>query len=405
MAIQNRELTKEYFKTGKVPTEQQYGHWIDSAMFVEDQNSGSMEFTGSILLTGSLTQTGQLIATAGSGDPQLSSIIAIGNITSSVGVRAVTLQSSGPTTVGGTLTAPTIEGTNISASIVTASQFNIPSGSGTPVLKWLGVENSVLHNYIRLGSSSLILRVESAETQFTDNSPSNIPRVIIGSNPTSLWGGDKTDNKLNISGSLYLNSAASGHITASGTISASGDLLTSCITRAASHRFIDNNVYIADGGSDLDIVGGGLNADGNITASGTISASIVIATSLTATTATINGGTSSFDQLETTNFIGSRPIQTKTSNVTLALADAGTYNRCGSHIITIPLNSSVAFATGTEIEFIQTSSAGHLFINSGSNSVDLNSRHSLFSASGEFSAISIKKVGTDEWDIIGDLIA
>ena len=64
-----------------------------------------------------------------------------------------------------------------------------------------------------------------------------------------------------------------GNITASGNISASGDLLTSGITRAASHRFIEDNVYIADGGSDLDIVGGGLNANGNITASGAISAS------------------------------------------------------------------------------------------------------------------------------------
>ena len=93
----------------------------------------------------------------------------------------------------------------------------------------------------------------------------------------------KTDSelyKVNLyyAGNQKLETAAgginiTGHITSSGTISASGDLLTSGITRAASHRFIDNNVYIADGGSDLDIVGGGLNADGNITASGEISSS------------------------------------------------------------------------------------------------------------------------------------
>ena len=53
------------------------------------------------------------------------------------------------------------------------------------------------------------------------------------------------------------------------------------------------------------------------------------------------------------------------------------------------------------IEFIQTSSIGHLFIIG--SVVTLNSRHSLFSSSEQFSAISCKKVGTDEWDLIGDL--
>jgi hypothetical protein len=99
-----------------------------------------------------------------------------------------------------------------------------------------------------------------------------------------------------------------------------------------------------------------------------------------------------------------RPIQNKRTSGELLLSDKGTYNRCGSHLLTIPLNSSVDFPIGTEIDFIQTSSVGHLMVTaSAGQSITINSRNSLYSASGQFSAISCKKVGSDEWDLIGDL--
>jgi hypothetical protein len=63
-----------------------------------------------------------------------------------------------------------------------------------------------------------------------------------------------------------------GNITASGNISASM-IEAKNIVRATSYRFHDDNVYIADGGTDLDVVGGGLDIGGNVTASGQISSS------------------------------------------------------------------------------------------------------------------------------------
>ena len=73
-------------------------------------------------------------------------------------------------------------------------------------------------------------------------------------------------------------------------------------------------------------------------------------------------------------------------------------------MVTMSLNSAVAFPIGTEIDLIQTSNTGHLMVTaSHGEAVTINSRHDLYSASGEFSAISLKKVGTDEWDMIGDL--
>jgi hypothetical protein len=115
--------------------------------------------------------------------------------------------------------------------------------------------------------------------------------------------------------------------------------------------------------------------------------------------------TSSFEMLQTTTFVGSRPIRSITGDTTLSLPYAGTYNRCGAHTVKIPTNANIAFPIGTEIEFIQTAASGHLMITSQSAAVTVNSRFSLYSASGQFSAISIKKVGTNEWDILGDLTA
>ena len=166
----------------------------------------------------------------------------------------------------------------------------------------------------------------------------------------------------------------SGNITSSGNISSSGTIIANNFTSTG------DNV-------------GGINFSDGVLITGSITASNSISSSLTG----------SFGQLESSKFIGSRPINTFLESTSLTLQHAGTYNRCGSHVITIPLNSSIEFSIGTEIEFIQTSSAGHLAFTTASNDITLNSRHNLLSASGQFSAISCKKVATDEWDMIGDL--
>jgi hypothetical protein len=104
-----------------------------------------------------------------------------------------------------------------------------------------------------------------------------------------------------------------------------------------------------------------------------------------------------------------RPYQTVTGDQTLAIGHGGQYLRWthtgdNSMKCTVPPNSSVAYNLGTEIEIFQTVATGHIKLIAGSG-VTLNSRHSLVSSSGQFSAISLKKVGTDEWDVIGDLTA
>lgn len=110
--------------------------------------------------------------------------------------------------------------------------------------------------------------------------------------------------------------------------------------------------------------------------------------------------------VEAKGFKGYRPIETRAASFVLQLSDMGTYNRCGGTAITASLSASSAipFAIGTEIEFFQTSSAGNLLITASAGSgITLNSKDGNLKLAGQFSAATLKKVGTNEWDLVGDL--
>ncbi len=104
---------------------------------------------------------------------------------------------------------------NVSASKLIAAQFQIPSSSGTDVLSWGTLTNSLLHNYIFVGNTSNIVRFEASQHQYT-NTSGDQANVRYGSSPYSAWGGD--DAQISMQGDLFVSS----HITASANISASG---------------------------------------------------------------------------------------------------------------------------------------------------------------------------------------
>lgn len=101
------------------------------------------------------------------------------------------------------------------------------------------------------------------------------------------------------------------------------------------------------------------------------------------------------------------PIVTESgTSKTLALTDIGGYIRTtnGSAVtITVPPNSSVAFPTGTEAVVFQAG-AGQVTFAAGSG-VTINSKDSNLNLTGQYSSGTLKKVATDEWDLIGDLSA
>ena len=91
---------------------------------------------------------------------------------------------------------------------------------------------------------------------------------------------------------------------------------------------------------------------------------------------------------------------------TLVLTDAGKLvetNNASANTLTIPPNSSVAFATGSQIVVIQKG-AGQTTLAAGAG-VTINSKDSNLNITGQYSAVTLIKAATDTWYAIGDLSA
>jgi hypothetical protein len=105
------------------------------------------------------------------------------------------------------------------------------------------------------------------------------------------------------------------------------------------------------------------------------------------------------------NFTGT-PSNEQTGDYTLVLADKGKVLRVNSssnRTITIPLNSSVAFPIDTEIALIRYGS-GTVSI-SPTSGVTLNSISSNRKVKDRYGSCALKKIGTDEWVLVGSLEA
>lgn len=91
---------------------------------------------------------------------------------------------------------------------------------------------------------------------------------------------------------------------------------------------------------------------------------------------------------------------------TFVLADNGKYCRftnSGAVTVTVPPNSSVAFAAGTQIDVIQ-GGTGKVTFAQGSG-VTINSLNGNKALVGRYAGATLIKVGTDTWDLVGSLAA
>jgi len=99
------------------------------------------------------------------------------------------------------------------------------------------------------------------------------------------------------------------------------------------------------------------------------------------------------------------PIVTESTTArTLALTDTGAFIRTtnsSATTITVPTNASVAFPVGAEVVVIQAGTGAVTF--AGASGVTVNSKDSALQISAQYAAATLKKVATDEWDLIGDL--
>ncbi len=94
---------------------------------------------------------------------------------------------------------------------------------------------------------------------------------------------------------------------------------------------------------------------------------------------------------------------TQTASYTLVLTDAFLcieMNVASANTLTVPPNSSVAFQVGTVIEWYQMG-AGQITLTAGAG-VTLRNASSLTSRA-QYSSGAIRKRGTDEWVVMGDV--
>jgi hypothetical protein len=82
---------------------------------------------------------------------------------------------------------------------------------------------------------------------------------------------------------------------------------------------------------------------------------------------------------------------------------AGTYVRSGGNLTcSIFTTSSVHLTPGAEFSFFQTSSADNLLFETASG-VTLNSKNGNLNLAGQFSSATLKFIGDDTFDLVGDL--
>jgi len=101
-----------------------------------------------------------------------------------------------------------------------------------------------------------------------------------------------------------------------------------------------------------------------------------------------------------------RPIVTQSDSATFALSDGNTFQLCTkgtSMTLTIPLNATVAFPVGTEIDIFQQG-AGQVSI-AATCGVTIQSVSGNLNLSAQYAGASLKKLATDTWALVGSLTA
>lgn len=223
---------------------------------------------------------------------------------------------------------------------------------------------------------------------------------------------------------------ASADVTDTANVTAAGALMDSEVTNLAQVKAFDSSDYAtaAQGTTaDAALPKAGGQMTGNITFSGsqtvdgrdlsadgtkldgieasadvTDTANVTAAGALMDSEVTNLADVKSFDPADYAPAAQTINAQTGTTYTTV-LSDAGklvTLNNASAITLTIPPNSSVAYATGTRIDFIQIG-AGQVTV-AGGTGVTVNSTPTL-KLRAQHSAASCIKIATDTWQLVGDL--
>ena len=449
--IGNTTITGSLIVSGSSPTTVTFGN----SLFWSNP-SASLTFSGSMGVSGSITSNGSNVVTSN----QTGSFL-----TGATGSFATTGSNnfSGNQTVTGSMTVTgslTISGSNTltnigpfsqtgnstftgnitsSGTIVSYDNFLLKDGSDTGD-KLVDILASSDDGLIRIyQNGSVNARIHGNGTSYFDGGnvgigtgatvgealtvTGNISASGTITGVTGSFSHLQGNSPINVGSGVIFQQAitASGDMFVSQYITHTGDTDTKINFLDDEIRFEAGNLLLFDihkkgsaphevtvntGGNNVDFI---IKDDGNntyfIADASTNRVGIGTSTPEEALTVTGNisaSGTFIGDGSTLTNL--QRPISGSViSNITASSLNAGFYFRCGGNVTcSIQTSSLVTCAVGSEFEFIQTSSAGYMSFLTGSGTI-LNSKDGKIKLAGQFSAATLKKVGPDEYDLIGDL--
>ena len=318
----------------------------------------------------------------------------------------------------------TTTGTSGTATLV-GSTLNVPDyGSAASSVAW-GDITGTLSNQTDL-DTALDLKANVAAPTFTGDITSNAVSIISNStSATTLLIGDVTlgdtitEMRLQAFGADLINLQDQEVTLKSDSLKITGSLSTTApetylgllsstgavTKRTPAQVLADIGAAPASGGSYLPLAGGAMT--GAITTNSTFDGRDVAADGVTADAALPKtGGEMTGAITGNVAITGFRPyLRETTTERILALTDAGTFisaeNESGTEV-TIPINGTVAFTQGTEIDFIQKT-AGALEI-AGDTGVTLNGTSGgSVAVTAQWGGVTIKKIAEDEWIAVGKI--
>jgi hypothetical protein len=109
----------------------------------------------------------------------------------------------------------------------------------------------------------------------------------------------------------------------------------------------------------------------------------------------------------TANILLNQAVNSQTGTTyTFVVADNQklvTANNAASQTYTVPTNASQPFPIGAQIDLIQLGT-GNVTFSPASGAVTLRSRGGLLTVNGQYTGVTLKKIGTNEWVIMGNLL-
>jgi hypothetical protein len=98
----------------------------------------------------------------------------------------------------------------------------------------------------------------------------------------------------------------------------------------------------------------------------------------------------------------------RTSNYTMSLSDASKLiemNVASANTVNVPTNAQVGFRVGTKVDVIQYGAGQTTITGSSGGGVQIRTANNYYKINARYGAVSLIKIGTNEWYMVGNLSA